>query len=139
MMHKRLSPYALACLFMLGGCDLVRLGGNPRPVLPDLDQATAQGVVRLFKAELDSNNIAAATRMLAREDGKPYLAIEKYEKRDEIARLGRRIAHRNITGVRIDTLSPTSQRLRTEFSYIKEVTFTTVKLNSLWYIVSIEE
>ncbi len=138
-MYKWFSPYALLCLAMLGGCDIIKLGGNPAPIIPDLDQKTAQGVVRLFKAELDSNNVAAATRVLARENRQPYLAIEKYEKRYEIERLGRRIAHRNITGVKVDTLSSTSQRLHTEFSYIKEVTFTTAMLDNLWYIVSIEE
>lgn len=138
-MYRQISPYALLCFALLSSCDLVRLGGRPAPIVPDLDQKTAQGVVRLFKAELDSNNIAAATRVLARPNNQPYLAIEKYEKRYEIARLGRRIAHRRITGLKADTVSTTLQRLHTEFSYIKEVTFTTAKLDGLWYITAIEE
>lgn len=100
---------------------------------------TARGTVMLFKAELDNNNIAAATRILARDSGVPYLAIEKYEMQNEIARLGRRLANRDITALSVDTLSTEKYKLHTEFSWIKEVTFTTVRMDGLWYIVSIDE
>lgn len=109
------------------------------PQLPDANQTTPYGMLLLFKAELDSNNVAAATRILAKTPQTPYLAIEKYELRNEIARFGRRIAHWDITSLAVDTLSPVSLRLHTEFNYIKEVTFTTAKMNDLWFIVSIEE
>lgn len=136
---KTQLPSYLLCLALLAGCDVFHLGSDRAPQLPDLDQMTARGTVMLFKAELDNNNIAAATRILARDSGVPYLAIEKYEMQNEIARLGRRLANRAITALSIDTLSTEKYKLHTEFSWIKEVTFTTVRMDGLWYIISIDE
>lgn len=136
---RPLGLLCIACTLLLTGCELFHLGATRAPQLPDADQKTPYGMLLLFKTELDNNNIAAATRILAKEPQTPYLAIEKYELRNEIERFGRRIAHWDITSLAVDTLSPASLRLRTEFNYIKEVTFTTAKMNDLWFIVSIEE
>lgn len=136
---KLLLPSYLLCFVLLAGCDVFRLGSEQAQRLPDLDQMTARGTIMLFKAELDNNNIAAATRILAKDSGVAYLAIEKYELQNEIARLGRRLAKRDITALSIDTVSTGKYKLHTEFSWIKEVTFTTVRMDGLWYIVSIDE
>jgi hypothetical protein len=106
---------------------------------PERDQNSPQGVVFIFKSEIDSNNVQGAIKVMASDDERPLLAVEKLEMQEEIARLGRMIARRDITALRVDTLSPVRQRLRTEFGYLKELTFTTVRVDSLWFISKIIE
>lgn len=106
---------------------------------PDRDQNSPQGVVLMFKTEIDSNNVQGAIKVMASDDERPLLAVEKLEMQEEIARLGRMITKRDITALRIDTLSPVRQRLRTEFGYLKELTFTTVRIDSLWFISKVLE
>ncbi len=125
--------------FLLSSCELITLGGGSlRQRLPDLDQNSAQGVVYLFKTELDSNNVYAALHVLSSDD-RPLLAIEKYDMQEEIARMGRMIAGKKITYMKIDTLSEVKHRIKTEFNYTKELTFTTVKIEDAWFIAAIKE
>jgi hypothetical protein len=107
--------------------------------VPERDQNSPQGVIFIFKAEIDSNNVQGAIKVMASDDERPLLAVEKLEMQEEISRLGRMIARRDITALSVDTLSPVRQRLRTEFGYLKELTFTTVRVDSLWFISKIAE
>ncbi|MCS6809165.1 MAG: hypothetical protein RML40_10565, partial [Bacteroidota bacterium] len=89
--------------------------------------------------ELDSNNVHGAMKLMASDDERLLLAVEKLELQDDIARIGRLIAKKDITQMRIDTLSPIRQRLRTEFGYLRELTFITVCIDSVWYIAKVVE
>ncbi|MCX6153115.1 MAG: hypothetical protein NT007_03025 [Candidatus Kapabacteria bacterium] len=126
----------LVLIIILNSCQLLVIGGSHKPKPIDLDQKSAIGAVLLFKLELDSNNIPAATGLLASPQGRRYLAIEKYELYDEVARLGRKIAKRNITFFKTDTLSISTCNIVLELNYSKSMSFTTSKINEEWYIVS---
>lgn len=128
----------LACFG--AGCELIVLGTNTpkRTKPPVLNQSSSEAVVRLFKSELDSNNVIAALHLFSQED-RPLLAIEKYDLREEVARYGRLMGNKPITMISIDTLSETKHRVKMECNYIKEFTFTTVKLDEFWFIAAVAE
>jgi hypothetical protein len=133
------------CLFIViaassFGCELIVLKDiTPQKRSITRDQNSPQGVVYVFKTEIDSSNVQGAIKVMASDDERPLLAIEKLDLQDEIARFGRMIAKKDITQMQIDTLSPVRQRLRTEFGYLRELTFTTVRVDSLWYISKVTE
>lgn len=102
----------------------------------DHNQETPLGAVYLFKTELDSNNIPAATQILANPQGVKYLAIEQYEMYDEISRINRLIALKPITSYKLDTLAENSYRIEVEFDYLQNMGFQTRKIDDYWYIVS---
>ena len=131
------APFFLFVI-LLAGCDLFTVGSR-KPQMLEISQRSSMGAVYLFKAELDSNNASAATEILARSNGNPLLAIEKYELFDEMSRIGRLIAKKPITLTRTDTLSTTMQRDKIEFDYLKNITFTTQKIADAWFIVDIAE
>lgn len=128
------------CAAAASSCELIVIKEAAKTrTTPECDQNSPQGVVFIFKSEIDSNNVQGAIKVMASDDERPLLAVEKLEMQEEIARLGRMIARRDITALRVDTLSPVRQRLRTEFGYLKELTFTTVRVDSLWFISKIIE
>ncbi|MCU0428110.1 MAG: hypothetical protein MUF71_21055 [Candidatus Kapabacteria bacterium] len=130
----------LALFCTLSACELIVIkdSATKKSVIPR-DQTSPQGVVYVFKQEIDSSNVQAAIKLMASDDERPLLAIEKLELQEEIARLGRMIAKKDITLMHVDTLSPVRQRLRTEFGYLRELTFMTVRVDSLWYISKVLE
>jgi hypothetical protein len=120
---------------LLGGCELFVIGTKKEPVV-EVNQNSALGAIYLFKAELDSNNIRAATEVFANPNGKPILAIEKYEMFDELDRIRRLIGSKPITLVETDSLSLSTLRVNMEFDYLRTVKFTTAKISDNWYIIS---
>lgn len=128
----------LVLCVLVNSCELITIGKKQVPVL-EINQKSPMGVVYLFKLELDSNNIPAATQVLAREDGGYYLALEKYEMYDDVARIGRMIARKPITDVITDSLSPTEYMFRIEFDYLRKLTFKTSMINDNWFIVNYSE
>jgi hypothetical protein len=129
----------LLLVMVLTGCELIIIGNERKPKPIDVNQKSAIGAVLLFKLELDSNNIPAATGILASPQGRRFLAIEKYELYDEVARLGRKIANRNVTSLKTDTLSGSTYNIVLELNYSKSLSFTTSKINDNWYIVAYRE
>lgn len=131
---------AFGMVLLCAACELIVIKEPTKTrTTPERDQFSPQGVVLIFKAEIDSNNVQGAIKVMASDDERPLLAVEKLEMQEEIARLGRMIAKRDITAQHIDTLSPVRQRLRTEFGYLKELTFTAVRVDSLWFISKVVE
>jgi hypothetical protein len=121
-------------------CELIVLkDSTSKRAVIERDQTSPQGVVYLFKHEIDSSNVQGAMKIMASDDERPLLAVEKLEMQDEIARLGRIISRRDITQMRIDTLSPVRHRIRTEFGYLKELTFMIVRIDSTWFISRVLE
>ena len=134
-----LSVFSALVVF-LPACELIVIkDAKPQKTVIPTDQTSPQGVVYVFKSEIENANVQGALKLMASEDERPLLAIERRELYEEVARLGRMMAKKEITRVRADTLSPARQRLRAEFGYLREFTFTTVMIDSLWYISRIAE
>ncbi len=129
--------FAIIFLIAFSGCEVFVIGTkHKQKELVDYNQKTPIGAVYLFKTELDSNNIPAATHILANPKGERYLAIEQYEMYDEIARINRLISLKPITAFTMDTLPDNSFRIDVEFDYLKSMGFTTQKIDDYWYIVA---
>lgn len=125
-------------LITVYGCELIVIGNpNQTPKIIEINQKSPVGAVYLFKTELDSNNIPAATQILAAENGSFYLAYEKYEMYYDIDRLRRIISKKPITNINIDTVAKNQQKFNFEFDYLQNMTFTTKKINDEWYIIDI--
>jgi hypothetical protein len=132
--------FSLFLALVVASCELIVLKDTTpqKRVIPS-DQNSPQGVVYVFKAEIDSANVQGAMKVMASDDERPLLAVEKLDLQDEIARLGRMMTKKALTRMQIDTLSPVRQRLKAEFGYLKEFTFVTVRIDSLWYISKVVE
>jgi hypothetical protein len=141
MSNRLLKGLVFLCLaLVVASCELIVLKDTtPQKRIIPSDQNSPQGVVYVFKAEIDSANVQGAMKVMASDDERPLLAIEKLDLQDEIARLGRMMTKKALTRMQIDTLSPVRQRLRAEFGYLKEFTFVTVRIDSLWYISKVVE
>ena len=121
-------------LVILTSCELIVIGTKKEPVI-EINQNTPLGAVYLFKAELDSSNVPAATQIMASPNGTELLAYEKYELYDEISRLERLIGRKPITKVKADSLSNSNCRVSVEFDYLKTINFNTRKIRDSWYII----
>jgi hypothetical protein len=123
---------------LLGSCELIVIGTpSYGPRIVEIDQKSSIGAVYLFKAELDSNNIPAASQILANPDGRFYLAFEKYEMYYDIHRLQRILNNKSITNIFVDSLSSNKKKYKFEFNYLDTMAFTTRKINEDWYITDI--
>jgi hypothetical protein len=122
----------------LSACEVFTIGGNTIQ-LTNINQFSPQGTVLLFKSELDSNNIVAATRILSDSNRKRLLTpVEKYDLRFEVERYRRLLSKRSITELTTDTLAKNVLAVHAEFDYLKRLKFTTVKFNNRWYIAAID-
>jgi len=128
--------YIIICSMLLSSCELFVLGSKKAKQV-EISQDSPLGTIYLFKAELDSNNIMAASQLLVSPDGSKYLAIEKYELFFEIARLRRLIGSKPVTFIKKDSISSSSYRFLIEFDYLRNISFTTAKIDSNWYIVGL--
>ncbi len=127
-------------ILLLWGCELFVIGTASKKIKPvEVNQKSPIGTVYLFKTELDSNNIPAATKILARPEGKPYLAIEKLDLYDEVERIGRNLANKPITYIRADSLNQSSYKVSVEFDYIHKMSFTTYRIDDAWFITEYGE
>jgi predicted amidohydrolase len=129
---------AIICV-SLAACELIRIGGATQQESIDISQKTPVGVIYLFKAELDSNNIPAATQIIANPNGTKLLAYEKYELYDDLERIGRIISKKPVTKVRTDSVNTSMYKVSMEFDYQKTMHFTTSRIKELWYITSYSE
>jgi hypothetical protein len=120
------------------GCDVFEIGTKKAPPI-EVNQKSAVGVVYLFKAEIDSNNITGAVRIILKNDGKQYLASDKVEMYDDLSRISRIVAKKPITAIHADSLSPTQMKVKMEVDYTKILLFTTSKINDDWFITSLSE
>lgn len=134
---------ALIFIFLLSfsGCELVTIGEkNPKPRTEKaFNQNSSFGAVYLFITELDSNNIPAATVILADSTGKTFTAVDQYEMYYDIARLKRKITNRPITEVWCDTLDKNLFRYKVELDYIKTISFTAQRVNNKWFITNYKD
>lgn len=129
--------YIFVCAIFITSCELIVIREQRRPTekLVNIDNKSAVGVVYLFKTELDSNNLPAATNSMAMPDGAKFLAFDRYEMLSEMSRIKRIFGNSNITGVTSDTLSKQSMRIRLELDYTRKLTFVASGFKGDWYIV----
>lgn len=78
-------------------------------------------------------------RLLAHPSGRRYLAVETYELYDEVARLQRLIACKDITIMKAQVTAENEQSFAMEFGYLKKLSLTTAKIEGEWYITTIAE
>ena len=133
-LHTITLLIAIALCISVVGCG----SSNIAPV-PSFTQNSPQGAVRLFKKELDSNNIKAATKIMAHPSGRLYLAVETYELYDDVARLQRLVAQKAVTAVTRKQNSDTVCSVNLEVGYIKTLSLTTTNIAGSWYITAINE
>ncbi|MBX3043582.1 MAG: hypothetical protein KIT33_03285 [Candidatus Kapabacteria bacterium] len=123
--------------FLICGCELVVVGTRADFATQnyvEFNQKSALGAIYLFKAELDSNNVPAASQMIKQEDGMAYLAIERYEKFYDIHRIKRMISLAEITDIKADTLSSNQMRYNLEFNFRRKLFFNALKVENNWFI-----
>lgn len=138
--HPHITAALVVIVVMtLGGCALFVVGDAAKKTTAvERSQRSAQSVVYLFKAALDSSNVQAATDLMVHPSGRRLLAFERYEMRDDVERWRRLMSTKPITETRADTLSATSHRVHVTLDYVKHFAFLTARLDdSSWYVASI--
>ena len=133
---KRLA-FIILFSVVFTSCELIVIGTKADTNLPEIieyNQKSALGTIYLFKAELDSNNVSAASQMLKKPDGNTYLAIERYERFYDIHRYRRMISSREITDISSVVLSPDRMRYNLEFDFRRKLYFTALKIENTWFI-----
>jgi hypothetical protein len=136
-MNKNLSLF-IYCL-LLTGCELIVIGSKTQQPKIEVNQKSPVGAIYLFKTELDSSNIPAATNMLIQPKGGFYTALEKYEMWDEVFRLKRLISTMPVTKTTSDSLSNYSYIVNIEFDYYRTISFQTRKIDERWFITGYSE
>lgn len=126
-------------MVVLTACELFVIGGSVRQPVVEISQRTSVGVVHLFRAELDSNNTAAATELIIHGSGRKLLAIEKYDMRDEMARWQRLLSTKPITSYTIDTVDAATHDVEAVFDRIRYVRFSTKLVQDAWFITKIAD
>jgi hypothetical protein len=133
---KRLA-FIILFSIVFTSCELIVIGTKADTNLTEIieyNQKSALGTIYLFKAELDSNNVPAASQMLKKPDGDTYLAIERYERFYDIHRYRRMISSREITDISSVVLSPDRMRYNLEFDFRRKLYFTALKIENIWFI-----
>ncbi|MBL7998457.1 MAG: hypothetical protein JNL32_07460 [Candidatus Kapabacteria bacterium] len=102
-------------------------------------QTSPLNTIRTFAMQLDSNHIEEAMAYIIHPTGRNFMAAERGDLSDELARLRRVIQQRSITKVLPSTERDKSTTTIVEFGYMKRITFTTTQLDSKWYITSISD
>ena len=128
----------IVLFFIVAGCEVFTIGSKSPVVIP-VNQESAIGSAFLFKAGLDSNNIYVVTQILTKPDGNPMLADEKYSKFEEIERFYRLVGNKPITNVSTDSITSNKIIVDVEFDFLKSISFTSERVNKLWYIISYTE
>ncbi len=135
----RSFPTLLIASLLLTGCELFVIGGgSPRTRVIERNQQSAEGVVYLWKAELDTNNLTAVTELMRHPTGRKFLALERYELADDLERWRVIMAGKPITSSAVDTLSASSHTVRAKVDYIRDVTFSTILQDGKWFVTNVK-
>ncbi len=135
-MKKRIIIF-FSALALLAGCEIFVIGRPDAKVKTEkaeIDRFTPKGSLLLFKTELDSNNIAAAARMLSDSTGRRLSAVDQYEQYNEMLRLKNLIGLKKITSLEEDSLSPYHYAIRIEIDSFRRMDFNLTKIENYWYI-----
>ena len=122
---------------LLNACEIIQIGEKPQEVKTIIiARENPVGAVLLFKAELDSNNIPAATEYLATPTGHRILVIDKLNIYDELPMLRNKLKGLDISNIYQQSLDDNLIRVNIEFSYIRNLICDTKKIDSLYFIIN---
>lgn len=122
---------------LLNACEIIQIGEKPQEVKTIIvARENPVGAVLLFKAELDSNNIPAATEYLATPTGHRILAIDKLNIYDELPMLKNKLKGLEISNIYQQNIEDNLVRINIEFSYIRNLICDTKKIDSLFFIIN---
>lgn len=141
MSNSALSSYVILalCAVMVPACELFVVGGRrAQPVVIDRSQGSSVGVVQLWKAELDTHNLTAVTELMRHSTGRPLLAVERHEMRDDLERWYAILKPTPLTIVAIDTVSSIAHRVRMQTREKRAVVFHTLLDQNRWFVTSVE-
>jgi hypothetical protein len=140
MIRPAFAAGIIALALMASSCELFVVGTPAKPrVVIERSQRTAPGVVHLFKAELDSSNTTAATELMVSANGRPLLAVEKYELADDLTRWKSVMNGLPISDTRTDTLAEDMHDVTVTLDYIRKMKFGTIRRDGLWWITKVTD
>ncbi|NQW30702.1 MAG: hypothetical protein HQ472_09345 [Ignavibacteria bacterium] len=120
-------------------CALFKIGSTSSgPEIVELSQRSSVSVIRLWKAELDSNNLRAAAELMVHSSGRQLLAVEKYELADDLQRWEKAVDF-PITGAQVDTTSDSEHSVTIVLDYYRKLYFNTKRQNNLWFISRVKQ
>jgi len=129
--------YLFIILILLSSCELIVIGEIPKEVKTiTISRSNPVGTVLLFKTELDSNNIAAATDFIATPTGHKIMAVNKLDYYTELPMLRNKLKNLEISNIYEQHLDGNLIRVNVEFGYIRNLICDTKKLDSFYYIVN---
>lgn len=129
--------YLFIILILLSSCELIVIGEIPKEVKTiTISRSNPVGTVLLFKTELDSNNIAAATDFIATPTGHKIMAVNKLDYYTELPMLRNKLKNLEISNIYEQHLDGNLVRVNVEFGYIRNLICDTKKLDSFYYIVN---
>ncbi len=126
-------------LFILTGCELITIGvqKTEKPIVININQKTAEGVLMVLKTELDSNNIWGAAQVLAKKGGDKLSAEERYYMHYDILRVKRIFGNHPFSIIKSDTLDKNIINLQVEINYYKKYSLKAEKVNNIWYLIDL--
>lgn len=135
-------PYVVALLLTTliaaSSCAVFEVGGGKRDPVIERNQLSSVGVVYLWKAEIDSSNLTAASELMRHRSGRPLLASERYDLTDDLKRWKTLLQNKPITSAVADTVNDSTHTIRTKVDYIRNVTFSAVKTQGKWWVAKVE-
>jgi hypothetical protein len=137
-MTFRLTLTAVLLPLLICACELFVIGSTSGKKPVERTQKSAEGVVHLWKAELDTGNLQAMTELMLHSSGRSLLAIERYELGDDLEHWRNLIGDKPVTSTVSDTLSESSQTVTITVDYIRDVKFWTLNKQGLWYIINVK-
>jgi len=132
----------LSFSFALNSCEIFVIGGKTEIIkekkIINTDFKSSIGTLNLFKLEADNNNHYAMLDYISSENNL-LLAIEKYEYKDEMARLTRIIRNKPITNELNDTITNYKEDITLEFDYSSNYKFMMNRIQDKWYIYNYDK
>ena len=130
---------AFGISMLLCGCELFVIGStSTRTPVVERSQKSAMGVVHLWKAELDTGNLPAATELMRHTSGRQLLAVERYELTDDLERWKKLIGTKPITSTVADTLNDSTHNVNVVVDHTRDVLFSTLRRQGVWYVSKIK-
>lgn len=119
-------------------CAVFEVGGSRKDPVIERNQQSSIGVVYLWKAEIDSNNLTAASELMRHRSGRALLATERYDMTDDLKRWKTLLSNKPITTAVADTINDSTHTVRTKMDYIRNVTFNTVRYQGRWWVTKVD-
>ncbi|MGB9912038.1 MAG: hypothetical protein ACPLRO_01580 [Candidatus Kapaibacteriota bacterium] len=130
-MKSKQIPVLFVCVLLIS-CELIRLTEHKKlTIKPDPEQSI--GSVFLLIQEVKDSNFVGVSKLFVPTDSIVDLD-HLFELREKIERFGRKIAKREVTAYKIDTLNLKEHLVWIEFDYLYEYFFVTQRNDNWWLI-----